>query len=398
LAISQGTVLAESLGWPGHDPTGDFAEVKKREPYMTRLEAVPWAAMLVSEQTRQFCAYKDIAERFLPHLFGAFRMTLEEHQPLTLINDWDINAQTLKRFAVLILPNAASLSDAQAAAIREFVRAGGGLVATCETSLCDDLGRPRNDFALADVFGVSYRGRPKAPLVRPKLDENFAVALDETYWKQRTGVVTLSWTDHPLARDAKLSQLVPKQSVIARGPLVAVTEPVKPDEAVIRMKPEGTGKSLPAGIARTFGKGRVVYLAAGLDAALWSYAYPYQRRLLARAVEWAAREPAPIAVTAPMCVQATCFTQVTVAGKRLVVHLFNGVNTAANHGLPAQEVPLREEVIPVHGIRVTIRKDAPARFRCEPGARPVEVQKDGDAVTVTCPSLDIHMVLVGEYT
>ena len=31
----------------------------------------PWAALLVSEQTRQFHAYKDIAERFLPHVFGA---------------------------------------------------------------------------------------------------------------------------------------------------------------------------------------------------------------------------------------------------------------------------------------------------------------------------------------
>ena len=56
------------------------------------------------------------------------------------------------------------------------------------------------------------------------------------------------------------------------------------------MKPEGRDRTLPAGIVRTFGKGRVVYLAAGMDAALWVYAYPYQRRLLARAIEWAARD------------------------------------------------------------------------------------------------------------
>ena len=298
---------------------------------------------------------------------------------------------------MIVLPNAAALSDAQITAIREYVRAGGGLVATCETSLCDELGRPRKDFALADVFGVSYQGRPKAPLVRPKLDENFAVALDDNYWKQRTGVATLTWADHPLLRDAKLTQLVPKRSVIARGPLVAVSEPAKADEAVIRMKPEGSDRSLPAGIARTFGAGRVVYLAAGLDAALWSYAYPYQRRLLARAVEWAARRPAPITVSAPLCVQATTFTQPTPTGKRMLVHLFNGVNTAANHGLPASEVPLREETLPIHGIEVTFRTDPPARFRCEPGGREVKVRKDGDAVTVTCPPLDIHIVLVGEY-
>lgn len=397
LAVSQGNVLAESLGWPGHDPAADFAEVNKREPFMTRLEAIPWAAMLVSEQTRQFYAYKDIAERFLPHVFGAFRMGLEEHLPLTLVNDWDLDAKALSRFAVLVLPNAAALSDAQSAAVREYVRAGGGLVATGETSLCDELGRPRGDFALADLFGVSYRGRPKAPVVRPKLDENFAVALDETYWKQRTGVATLTWADHPLTRDPRLARLVPTRSSTVRGPLVAVSEPAAAGEVVMRMKPEGMDKSLPAGVVRTFGKGRIVYLAAGVDAALWSYAYPYQRRLLARAVEWAAREPAPMSVRAPMCVQATYFTQPAGIGRRVIVHLFNGVNTAANHGLPAADVPLREEVIPVHGIEVTFAKDPPRRFRVEPGGRTVTVRPDGESVVVSCPPLDIHMVLVAEY-
>jgi hypothetical protein len=397
LAVSQGNVLAESLGWPGHDPAPDFAEIKKREPFMTRLETLPWAAMLVSEQTRQFYAYKDIAERFLPHVFGPFRAALEEHLLLALINDWDVDTDLLSRFAVLILPNAAALSDAQVKAVREYVRAGGGLVATGETSLCDELGRPRSDFALADLFGVSYQGRPRAPLVRPKLDENFAVALDETYWKQRTGVATLTWADHPLTRDARLAELVPKRSVIVRGPLAAVSEPATADEAVIRMKPEGMDRSLPAGIARTFGKGRVVYLAAGIDAALWSYAYPYQRCLLRRAIEWAASEPAPVSVKAPMCVQATAFVQRVQDGKRVIIQLFNGLNTTANHGLPAADVPLREETVPVHGIQVTFRKDPPSRFRVEPGGRGFEVRKDGPAVTVACPPLDIHMVLVGEY-
>ncbi len=396
LAVSQGNVLAESLGWPGHDPTPDFAEVKAREPYMKRLEALPWAAMLVSEQTRQFYAYKDIAERFLPHVFGAFRMALEEHLPLTLVNDWDIDVKALAKFAVLVLPNAAALSDAQVKAIREYVQAGGGLVATGETSLCDELGRPRKDFALADVFGVSYRGRPKANAVRPKLDENFAFALDEAYWKQRTGIATLTWPDHPLTRDVKLNRLVPSRSVVVKGPLLSVTEPVRADEAVLRMKPEGSAESLPAGVVRSFGKGRVVYLAAGLDAALWSYAYPYQRRLLARAVEWAANGPAPISLSAPMCVQATYFTQPRAGGRRLVVHLFNGVNTAANHGLPTMEVPLREETVPIHGMELIVRKDAPKKFRFEPGGQELQARREGEATIVALPPLSIHGVVVGE--
>ena len=56
-----------------------------------------------------------------------------------------------------------------------------------------------------------------------------------------------------------------------------------------RATPEGWKETpLPAVIVRPFGAGRVVYLAAAIDAALWSYAYPYQRCLLARALTWAA--------------------------------------------------------------------------------------------------------------
>src|SRR5262249_4794579 len=154
---------------------------------------LPWAGLLVSEQTRQFYAYKDIAERFLPPLFGSFRAAMEEHLPLDLLNDWDMTPETLARYPVLVLANAAALSDAQFKALRAYARNVGGLVATCETSLCDELGRPRHDFALADLFGVSYRGRPADPKTRPALDANFAITVDENYWRARTGVATLTW-------------------------------------------------------------------------------------------------------------------------------------------------------------------------------------------------------------
>jgi hypothetical protein len=397
LAVTNGNVLAESLGWPGHEAsaTADFGQIAQRERYLSRTARLPWAALLVSEQTRQFYAYKDIAERFLPPLLGTFRAATEEHLPLSLVNDWDIEEGNLRRYAVLVLANAAALSDAQVTAIRQYVRGGGGLVVTGESSLCDELGQPRRDFALADVLGVSYLGRPMAPLERPKLDENFAIALDENYWKQRTGVARLTWNDDELLRDAKLAELVPHKNVIFRGPLVQVSEP-EASEVTIRMTPEGATKPLPALVTRRFGRGRVAYFAAGVDAALWSYAYPYQRRLLARAIEWAAREAPPISVRAPMCVLATYFTQKTDAGRRVIVHLFNGLNTAANHGLPAMDVPLREEVIPIHGIEVRFHRDAPKAFRLEPGDIELRTRRVGDATVVEVPPLEIHAMVVGQ--
>jgi len=102
-------------------------------------------------------------------------------------------------------------------------------------------------------------------------------------------------------------------------------------------------------------------------------------------------------VRAPMCVQATYFVQPSGARRRVLVHLFNGLNTTAGHGLPAAEVPLREEGVPVHGSEVCFHRDAPKRFRCEPSGRAVEAAKDGDAVVVRVPPLEVHALLAGEY-
>ena len=64
----------------------------------------------------------------------------------------------LQAFKVLILPNVACLSDGQCDELRAFVRAGGGSVSTFETSLYDEQGTPRSDFALADLFGARRTG------------------------------------------------------------------------------------------------------------------------------------------------------------------------------------------------------------------------------------------------
>src|SRR3954453_17474313 len=58
---------------------------------------------------------------------------------------------------VLILPNVNMMDDAEADAIRDWVRRGGCLLATGWTSLVDTRGRLREDFALGDVFGVGIK-------------------------------------------------------------------------------------------------------------------------------------------------------------------------------------------------------------------------------------------------
>jgi hypothetical protein len=273
------------------------------------------------------------------------------------------------------------------------------VVATAETSLCDELGRPRNNFAMADLFGVRYLGRPKAPQDRPPLDANSAIALDESYWKDRSAVARLSFAEHDLTRDERLGALVPTGSVTFRGPIVCVSRPGGDSGALLAAEMDVDAhaeRRQPAIVCNRAGSGRVVYFAAAVDAALWSYAYPYQRRLLARALEWAARDRPQIVIKAPMCVQATWFLQENAGRERMIVHLFNGVNTTAHHGLPATDVPLREETLSVHGITVWFEGDRFQRFRWEPDGASLRPQKTERGVAIEVPPLALHAMLVAE--
>jgi len=86
----------------------------------------------------------------------------------------------IDRLKVIILPNAVCLSEKQCEVLRQFVAAGGTLIATHKTSLCDENGNERTDFALSDMFGVHVDGQHPAPsrssiiIDRRWIDEPFA--------------------------------------------------------------------------------------------------------------------------------------------------------------------------------------------------------------------------------
>jgi hypothetical protein len=193
----------------------------------------------------------------------------------------------------------------------------------------------------------------------------------------------------------KLEEYVGLDAVTLKGPAVRV----RPRDGVTTaatFAPKGAlAPASPAVLTRKFGKGQVVYLAAGFDAAYYLYPYPYQRLVLAGAVRWAAGGVLqPVTVQAPMCVHATTVRQRTAAGERLVVHLFNDLNTAGGHAHPADDVPLREEVVPVHDIRVTFQvRDRITKVTLQPEGIDLPVRA-GPGYTVLVSRLTVHSMVV----
>jgi hypothetical protein len=402
MAMTNGSITPIALPTGAGKEAGDqtMREIGKRKKWCIRTTQEPWAALLVSEQTRQFYAGGQVMERFLAHALGVFRVGCEEHLPITLITDLDLRGERLEPYKVLILPNAAALSDDQVKTIRDFVRNGGGLVATCESSLFDELGHPRANFALADLFGVDYEGRPLAPTKRAELDANFRIVVNEQYWANRQGTAEMRWgagdlLTSELIDDPRLSQIVNGVQASFKGPLVRMSDARAPMKRAMIMFPEGR-EPIPAVVMGEQRKGRVVYMAAGFDAANFSYGYPYQRVIMAQAIKWAAREPAPVVVAAPMCVQSTVYRQKDAQGERLVVHLFNGINSASDHGLPEADVPLREEAVPVAGIKVRFQKRKPMRIHLEPEGVELVPEPRDEWIEVSLPPLAVHSMVVVE--
>ena len=116
---------------------------------------IPYLGIVASEQTRTLYAQGALPVYF-SHTLGAFKAFLEKHVPVRVLTEHDLEDADLQGVRVLVLPNVACLSPRAAEVVRRFVKAGGGLVATFETSLYDEHYQKRSDFALADLFHAQY--------------------------------------------------------------------------------------------------------------------------------------------------------------------------------------------------------------------------------------------------
>ncbi|MCC2669497.1 MAG: Beta-galactosidase trimerization domain protein, partial [Armatimonadetes bacterium] len=318
--------------------------------------------LVMSDNTRNFYGRSagKVEERYLASVLGTFRTAVEEHLPVTVINDWNLTPADLARYKVLILPNTACLDDAQAAAVDQFVRNGGGLVASLDTSLFDEYGNPRKNFALGAALGVEYQGLPVTASGPVEVDVNFAQAIGPDYWEKRKSVFDFKQDPASLLNQGRMKTYVGDQPVTFKGAAVrvAVKDPAAKTLATLRAKDVADTPFMPGVVSRTHGKGRVVYFAAGLDSGYYLYAYPYQRLALRHAIDWAASAPAPVR---------------------------------------ADDVPLREETVPIHDIQVTFGPEYRLRkVHLEPGGKALAIRKTAQGSTVTVPRLEVHSMVVGE--
>lgn len=80
---------------------------------------------------------------------------IQSQVPYDMIDDH--NLSDLSKYKVVILADQESLADDQIAALREYVRGGGGLVATADTAKYDDWRRDRGTKGMSDLMGLERK-------------------------------------------------------------------------------------------------------------------------------------------------------------------------------------------------------------------------------------------------
>ena len=192
----------------------------------------------------------------------------------------------LDRYQVLVLPVAQCLSDEEAEKIRQFVRAGGLVIADVRPGVADAYGKFRGAGALEDVFGVRWRGAAAKPIQEvqfrtpnkaPELcidccmagkcgDVRFCTAPLE---KLAFDPVLQIATARPAATCSVPKEGIAKLRQVLAAGAAAGANPLKPKEAAALQQRieamEAAPASMPLVLENRFGAGRAVYLNSGFS-------------------------------------------------------------------------------------------------------------------------------------
>lgn len=266
---------------------GFFRWLADNEPHFRNRRSIADVAVLYPQRTIAFYRSGTSPDswtgadraRASEYLQGIYYALLEARVLTDFVAEDDLGEETLRRYRVLILPNAAYLSERHVQQIREFASRGGSVLATFETSLYDEWGNRRDQFALADLFGVKATG-PALP------------AQDNSYMRIE-GV-------HPVVEGFGGTALLPgaAERVPIRaddaGALVLGVVPGYPSFPPEMVFPRQPNTSEPAAMFRQQGHTRVAYFGGDIDRTFWRSTNTDLSRLLGNTVRWLRGDGQPL--------------------------------------------------------------------------------------------------------
>ncbi len=355
-----------------------FRKVHEKEPYLRKASPIPYAAIVYSDTTKIYYPRDDLTKSPLPHLRGAFQILQRLRLPARFLGDFDLDAETLRKFRAVIFPNTAILSKPQVEAITQYVRDGGTILCTFETGLHDESGQRKGNFDLADVLGLQY-----------------VSARNYEAWAKSVGCLVLN--GNFMVSLQKL--LAPRQntSLFMPGPCIQTRSLAGVTKADLTM---GEPETIPAIHINAYGRGKAAYISTPLFKNYLAPAnppalpkevniIPYARRgwtteLVRELLNELAPDP-PLKVESGPMLEATFFEQKEQG--RIVVHLLNASVRELGKAYPLEQA------------RILIRKDfaAPRRaYTAWPEKKDLILENKGQYIEIVAPETRIHQIVALE--
>ena len=351
-----------------------FVWAAENQKYLTHQQSLARVAIVYSQQTAWFYGGEQAGAKVENYALGWYQALVESRIPFEMVHDQLLDAAHLAPFKALILPNIAALSDAQCDQLRAFVKRGGSLIATYETSLYDEQGARRESFALADLFGVDWTGKREGPM------QNSYIRLEHE-----------ALPDHPLfagLEDAPriingVSRLeVTPRAAFAETPFTLI--PSYPDLPMEKVYPRKARTDISCLYLRQ-PAGRVAYFPFDIDRTFWEVLSGDHLKLLRNTVLWASNEAPAVQVDGPGLLDVTAWRN----PGSITVHLVNLTNPMAMKGPYRDFIPVGAQTLKLNLPAGVEAKQA----RLLVAGKGIPMDRSGSRISITVPSVIDHEVV-----
>ncbi len=302
----------------------------RNEKYLRNLYPMARVGLVFSEQTKNYGS-QPWQKSNSDHLSGMYHALIEARVPFEMVNDRLLSKEHLKPFKLVILANSAELSDQQCSILREFVKNGGSLLATFESSLYDTNGVRRSDFGLADLFGASFDGKVEGPV------KNSYLRLKEDASTGKFHQV-LSGLENAYRIINTVYQLQVRPIADLPSPVTLI--PSYPDLPMEHVYPRVTETGIRCLYLNDTGNGRVAYFPGDIDRSFWQIMCADHGKLLGNTIKWALNEEPLVSVKGPGIIDITLWRQ----KDSMAVHLVNLTNPMMIKGPFRELLPISADV------------------------------------------------------
>jgi len=332
-----------------------FQWVKKHDTHLIPRRSLANVGVVMGQSTQLLYpppAGFDAHDYMRETTHGIYATLLNGRFAFDFVHEDRLALERINKYRALLLPNIAMLSDLQCQRIRDYVRSGGSLMASFETSLYDENLQRREEFGLADLLGISKAG------------DVIGTNGNAYYGRiERT---------HPILDGFSNTNWLPGAQ--NRVPVKPVQDPVLTVvPGFVQYPPELAYPPMshtdePAVVVTEVGRSRLAYFSGDVERTFWLTGHGDLLRLLHNTIRWVTQDEAIVHVEGDGFLEF--FGWETIPG--YAVHLLNYTNPNAHHGWLSTVYPLGPQTVSMRlprGMKVKtvdlLRSDRTIPFRLE---------------------------------